>query len=329
MPSGENLEQSFEKAERLRNQGYFDRAAAIYRKVLATSENRDPELYIESCLSLASVHRSLGAVKQARERLKQAERMARKLGTREFNDRLALEDALVDRAAGAYAKSLSKLKVFLNKFRRERDWSGAAFILWATGGARRFSGDLKGGERDFHDSLKFAKRAKDKDGQIYALFGLGGVTRIAGRLEESRKFYTEAGKQLKGSDDVFGRAYAHCGLANALRQLGLWAEARKNYERSHRLYSSLGDKVDLAYVDWGLGKIALQQGEFSAAENYFRKALKGFAWGDEARGLALTEGSLAALHHARGDTKTAESWFERSLNTARKAGLRTYLEPFT
>src|SRR6266478_5369897 len=126
MPSGENLEQFFKKAERLRNQGYFDRAAAIYTKVLSTTERRDPELYIESCLSLASVHRSLGAVKEARQRLKQAARMAKKLGIGDFNDRLALEDALVDRAAGAYAKSLSKLKGFLARFRRERDWSGAA-----------------------------------------------------------------------------------------------------------------------------------------------------------------------------------------------------------
>jgi len=323
------MEREFQAAERLREQGYFDRAARIYRKVLKASQKADPELAIESCLGLASVHRSLGSVPEARRLLSQGERIARAVGTSEYRERFALEDALVDRAEGRYAKSLKKLGVFLRRFRADKDWAGVGFVLWATGGARRFSGDLKGAERDFHASLYAAKRAKDDSGQVYALFGLGGVTRIAGRLLESVRWYSEAGRRLKGSDDVFGRAYAHCGLANALRQLGRWREAEDNYLRSHRLYSSLGDKVDLAYVDWGLGKIALHGGDLAKAEARFKKAFKGFASGSEQRGLALTEGALANLEHARGDGRAAEKMFERACRRARAAGLRTYLEIFT
>ncbi|MBI3553284.1 MAG: tetratricopeptide repeat protein [Elusimicrobia bacterium] len=322
-------ERDFHAAERLRERGYFDRAAALYRKVLKSPARRDPELWIESCLGLASVHRSLGSAPQARKLLQRGARLAAELGTGEYRQRFALEDALVDRAEGLYAKSLEKLGAFLRRFQREEDWAGVGFVLWAMGGARRFSGDLKGAEHDFHSSLSAARRAKDISGQVYALFGLGGVTRIAGRLEESRKYYSEAGRRLKGSDDVFGKAYAHCGLANALRQLGLWQEAQSHYERSHRLYSSLGDAVDLAYVDWGLGKIALHRGELARAEGRFGRALKGFAGGREQRGLALTEAALAGLEHARGKSAAADRLFARAYRRARSAGLRTYVEIFT
>lgn len=325
LPAPFLAERDFLTAECLRAQGFFDRAAALYRKVLARSGGVERDLRTESCLALASVHRSLGQVAEARRRLAEGRRQAQGGYAGQFD----LEDALIDRAQGLYARSLAKLKPILSGFEREGDWAAAAFILWAAGGARRFSGDLRGGERDFLKSLSYARRAGDPSGEAYALFGLGGVTRIQGRLEVSRRYYAQAGARLASTDDVFGKAYARCGLANALRQMGRFREAETNYRVSHKLYSSLGDRVDLAYVDWGLGMIALNQGKLAAAEREIKKALSGFSSGNEERGIALSQGSLARVWHAQGFTSKAEAMFERAVRGARKAGLHTHLESFT
>jgi len=329
VPSAFAGERDFLIAECLRGQGFFERAARVYEKCLQRPVGRDPDIWIETCLALASVRRSLGQVASARGLLDRGQQAITRFHRGEFKERFALEGALVDRAEGRYAGSLIKLNRFLSKYRRGRDWGGAAFILWATGGARRFSGDLRGAERDFLDSLSCARRARDASGEAYALFGLGGVTRIQGKLQTSRDYYSKAAIRLKGTDDLFGRAYAHCGLANALRQLGERQSARRHYELSHRLYTSLGDKVDLAYVDWGLGKLAFQEGNFSRAEELLRRALKGFAHGKEARGIALSEGALAQLLHARGNAAEAERLFSQAYRHAKTAGLHTHLEIFT
>lgn len=329
VPSAFGCERDFLIAECLRAQGFFERAARLYDKCLQRPARRDPDIWIETCLALASVRRSLGQVASARGFLAKGQHAMGMFRRSEFKERFELEGALVDRAEGRYAGSLIKLNRFLSKFRRGRDWGGVAFILWATGGARRFSGDLRGAERDFLASLSCARRARDASGEAYALFGLGGVTRIQGKLQASRQYYSKAAVRLKGTDDLFGRAYAHCGLANALRQLGERESARRHYELSHRLYTSLGDKVDLAYVDWGLGKLAFQEGRFSRAEKHLKKALNGFVHGGEARGIALSEGVLAQLLHARGGTAEAERLFSQAYRHAKAAGLHTHLEIFT
>jgi tetratricopeptide (TPR) repeat protein len=329
VPSAFAAERDFLTAECLRSQGYFDRAARLYEKCLRRPARHEPDIWIETCLSLASVRRSLGQVPAARALLLNGIAAMRTHRRPEFEERFALEEALVDRAEGRYSRSLAKLARFLKLFHRRRDWGAAAFILWATGGARRFSGDLRGAERDFLHSLTFARRARDVSGEAYALFGLGGVTRIQGQLKRSRGYYLSAARKLRGTQDMFGQAYAHCGLANALRQLGERDLARRHYEFSHKLYSSLGDRVDLAYVDWGLGKLAFQDGKFPLAENSLKRALKGFLDGGEARGAALSEEALAQLLHARGNAPAAERLFARAYSRAKAAGLHTHLEVFT
>lgn len=320
-------EQKLLRAEALRAQGYFDRADVLYRALLRRPREEDLELWLDACLGLVSVLRSLGKTAQARSFWRRGAQAARRDGAR--RESFALEDALIDRAQGLYPRSLSKLARLLKEARAAGDWSKAGFILWAMGGARRFSGDLEGSRRDFLESLASFRRAGDKEGKAYALFGLGGVLRIQGRLEAARKAYSEAGRGLAATQDLFGKAYAQCGLANVLRQQGRLAQAFRRYESSHRLYSRLGDAVDLAYVDWGLGQIHLKRGELKAAEKRLSAALRAFSRFDEARGVCLCENSLAALWHARGRTKEAEALFDRALARARRAGLHAHLEIFT
>ncbi len=316
-PEGEFL-----RAEALRAQGFFNRAVGAYRTVLEL-KGADRDLKGRSALGMAAVWRSLGNIPAARTLMK----CARSFGL--SPEDAALETALIERAAGNWKKCFPALGALLAKSRREKDHASSAFLLWALGGARRFSGDLEGGRRDFLESLALARRAGDPAGEVYALFGLAGVSRIQGRLEESRARYARAGRLLAKTQDLFGKAYAFCGQANALRQLGRLDEARRGYLSSHALYAKLGDAVDLAYVDWGLGKIALSRGDLAEAGRRLKLAWKGFSGGHEARGLVLTEMTLAALLHAQGRSREAEGFFDRAVARSRKAGLTAHLEIYT
>lgn len=327
-PPALSLEKHFLCAEGLRAQGYFSRATPYYAWILRRPPGKDPSLWLESCLALAGIKRSLGDTAAARRLISQGLRLLRKADS-QAREGFELESALIDRAQGLYRQSLARLRKFLVKFRLREDWAGAGFALWAMGGARRFSGDLKGSQRDFFSSLAAFRRAGDEAGTAYALFGLGGVTRIRGLLRQSQAYYARAGRLLNKSQDLFGQAYAHCGLANVLRQRGDLRRARRHYLRSHALYSRLGDRIDLAYVDWGLGKVALQLGELRNAKGLFQKALAAFSSGGEERGRVLAEISLAAVLHASGKTARAEALFEDAVQRARKAGLHAHLEVFT
>ena len=318
----------FLRAEALRAQGYFSRAQSAYRAALGSLGREERDLVVGAQLGLARCARSLGQIPDARRAMALARRAAGRAGA-ELAGTLSLEDALVDRAAGLYPRALKALAPLLAGCRRERDWSGVGFILWATGGARRFSGDLAGAHRDFKDSLAAFRRAGDREGETYALFGLGGIARVRGFFGEARRAYAGAGRLLGAGPDLFGRAYAHCGLANVLRQLGLWAEAERHYHRSYALYAKLDDRVDLAYVDWGLGQVHLKRGELPDAERRLRAALAAFEKGREARGEALSLQSLAQVLHARGRTAEAERLFDAAVRRARGAGLHAYLEIFT
>lgn len=302
-------ERDFLLAEALRAQGFFAAAERLYRGVLSSGE-----LWPEAAAGLTSILRSLGRVKEARALWDRAR------GKVDRADWL-LEDALIDRAAGLYPRALRKLAAL-----KPRDKAEEAFVLWASGGARRFHGDLEGSRRDFERSLRLAP---DDEGKAYALFGLGGVLRILGRFARAERAYAEAGRRLSGSPDVFGRAYAHCGLANVLRQRGRLDEAERHYLRSHALYSRLGDWVDLAYVDWGLGQVHVKRGELREAERRLRLALRGFSRGGEQRGWAMSEKALAEVLHALGRTARAERLFDRAVARARAAGLHAHLEIFT
>jgi tetratricopeptide (TPR) repeat protein len=321
-------EAAFLRAESLRAQGYFRKAIAAYRDALARLGRDERDLIVGAQLGLARCARSLGEIGPAR-RAMAAARAAAGRASADLAGTFALEDALVDRAEGKYPRALKALTRLLADCRRDGDHSGAGFLLWATGGARRFAGDLAGSHRDFKESLAAFRRADDREGRIYALFGLGGIARVRGRFAEARAAYAEAGRLLGRGPDLFGRAYAHCGLANVLRQLGLWAEAERHYRLSYALYAGLDDRVDLAYVDWGLGQVHLKRGELAAAGKRFEAARAAFVAAREHRGAALSLQSLAQTLHALGRTRRAEKLFDDAVRTARRAGLHAHLEIFT
>jgi tetratricopeptide (TPR) repeat protein len=328
-PRAFSVEHDYLRAEALRAQGFLAKAAAIHRRLLLRPVAEDPSAWLDCSLSLVACLRSLGDTAQARRVWSQARRHAGLHPDPEIMRRLDLEGLLISRAAGDFQRSIAGLRKHLDRFLAERDRCGAAYTLWAIGGAQRFMGDLSASRKSFLRSLDLARRARDSAGIGYALFGLGGVTRIQGDLTSARRYYAAALRAVAGTEDIFGRAYAHCGLANVLRQSGKLAQAHRHYLRAHELYRSLEDPVDLAYVDWGLGQIHLHRGELRLALARVKQAWTGFQSGREDRGLVLCQMSQAAILHAQGRTEEAEKVFDAGVRRARQAGIHTHLEIFT
>ncbi len=326
-PKAAAQERDFLAAEAWRAMGYFEKAFALYRKVLSHS-SLAPDLRADSALAMAAIDRSLGRVARAREFLKAARQACGGL-PQEHSRRLELEDALIDRAQGLYPRCLAKFRRLLSSFKAERDFSSAAFALWAAGGARRFSGDFSGAIRDFKSSLALARKAGSQTAQAYAFLGLGGASRVAGQISASKRYYARAAGLLSRTQDIFGRAYAECGLANALRQAGDYEAARARYKRAYKLYASLGDAVDLAYVDWGLGQVLLHLGDLKGARRRFSTALKAFAKAKEPRGVVISRMALACALHAAGETRPAEALFSQALAESRRAKIHAHLEGLT
>lgn len=312
----------FDRAEALRESGYFARAEALYKSVLRSSAGS--ALRAEASLGSALGLRAIGDTKGAAARLKDARRAAKTAGL-DLADRIDLEEALVLRAAERYDEALKLLKP---RF-RGADTEEAAFLWWAVGGCYRFQGRLQDSVAAFRKSMALAAKAGDKVGRGYALFGLAGAVRVQGDAKASDKFYREAGRLFEGTGDDFGRAYAACGGANALRQLGRLDEAERGYRRAYSIYARLGDPVDLAYVDWGWGEVHLKRGEIRQALKRFAAAEKAFRAGHESRGVVLCLHSRARALHAQGATPQAERLFSEGVSLARRAKIHTHLESFT
>lgn len=315
----------FERAEALRESGYFAKSEALYTAVLRRSRSAaDSALRAEAALGSALGLRAVGDTKGAAARLKDSRRAAKASGL-DLADRIDLEEALVLRAAERYDEALKRLKPRL----RGADTAEAAFLWWAIGGCYRFQGRLQDSVTAFRQSMALAAKAGDKVGKGYALFGLAGAVRVKGDAAASDRFYRQAGRLFEGTGDDFGRAYAACGGANALRQLGRLDEAERGYRKAYRIYAGLGDPVDLAYVDWGWGEVHLKRGELKPALKRFAAAEKAFRAGHETRGVVLSLHSRARCYHSLGRSAEAERLFSEGVALARRAKIHTHLESFT
>ncbi|MBI4348006.1 MAG: hypothetical protein HY553_14210 [Elusimicrobia bacterium] len=328
IPAALRGERDLVEADALRGQGFFGRSEELYRRLLSFAK-RDPHVWLEAALGSAAGLRSVGDTARATALLDSAERLARRADGAWALPKIRLERVLVARAEGRWSRCLPELQRLLAGALRERDLSRASFLLWAIGGALRFSGDLEGSRRAFERSRALARRAGDASAEGYAVFGLGGVTRIQGDLRSSERWYRLAMKSFARTDDRFAQAYAHCGLANSLRQQAKRAEAERHYRLARGLYSSLGDPVDLAYVDWGLGKLRLDDGRPREAAPLLERALAAFSRGNELRGECLSEVALSQALHALGRTTEAERLFTRAVRRGRAGGLHAHLELYT
>lgn len=316
----------FLKGEALRGLGLF--AQALKQYALARKAARaDEGLQLEVLLNEARCSRALGCEAAALDSAKKALALSIKLDI--FTGEAKVEWALALRLVGRLAEAAKMLEQLHKSYRKEGDWSGAAFVLWALGGLYRLQGRYGEGIEAFEESLKAADKAKDEAAAGYALFGLGGILRVAGFMGRALDCYVRARKFFAGTDDAFAKAYAECGTANVLRQLGRLDEAYAGYGRAHKLYSSLSDWADLGFVEWGMGEINKKNGHFADALKNYKQAAALFKGRSEPRGEALTLLSLANLYYLMGETARAEAQHSAALSHIRRHHLHTHLETFT
>lgn len=316
----------FLKGEALRGLGLFHEALKEY--ALARKAARgDEELALEALLSSARCSRALGDEKASLASAKSAMALSKKLDV--FVAEAQLEWGLALRLTGRLGEAARLLEKLYKGYKKEADWGGAAFVLWALGGLYRLQGRYEEGIRAFEGSLAAAKKSGDEGAAGYALFGLGGLLRVAGFMGRALDCYVRARRLFAGTDDAFAKAYAECGTANVLRQLGRLEEAYAGYVRAHKLYSGLSDWADLGFVEWGMGEIKKKNGDFADALKHYRSAERLFKGRSEPRGEALTLLALANLYYLLGDTQQAERRHDLALKFIRAHGLHTHLEIFT
>jgi tetratricopeptide (TPR) repeat protein len=316
----------FLKGEALRGLGLFGEALKEYALARKAAKG-DEELVLEALLSSARCSRALGSERDALSSAKTALELAKRLDL--YVTEAELEWALALRLVGRLGDAACLLEKLYKGYKKERDISGAAFVLWALGGLYRLQGRYGEGIAAFEGSLKAAKMDKDGAAEGYALFGLGGLLRVAGFMGRALDCYVRARKFFAGTDDTFAKAYAECGTANVLRQLGRLEESYAGYVRAHKLYSGLSDWADLGFVEWGMGEIKKKNGDFPAALKHYNSAAKLFKGRSEPRGEALTLLSLANLYYLLGQTARAEQQHAAAMCHIRRHALHTHLETFT
>jgi tetratricopeptide (TPR) repeat protein len=312
--------------EAWRLKGIFNKAIAAYRSAM-TLGLPTKDCLCQALLRTAACHRALGREKQTFAFASAAVKASKKAPA--LKSEAALELAMAYRLKGDFKRAAAGLKLLLRAYLGEKDYGGAAFVLWALGGLYRLEGLYKPAIDSFKLSGRYAGRDGDASAAGYALFGLGGVLRVAGFMKPARLAYVKARKMFLKTEDSFARAYAECGLANVLRQDGELEAALKGYKRAHRLYSQIGDKPDLGFVEWGLGEIYKKRGEFKKAAVCFKKARRLFDGNAEPRGEVLSGLSMASVHYLEGHTVEAEKMYFAAVAKAKKHGLHTYLETFT
>ncbi|MBU2574446.1 MAG: tetratricopeptide repeat protein [Elusimicrobia bacterium] len=312
--------------EAWRLKGIFNKAIAAYESAL-TYGVPNAGLLCQALIRTAACHRALGREKQAFAFASAAVKASGKAPALIAEAKLEL--AMAYRLKGDFRKAAAMLESLLRAYLKEKDYSAAAFILWALGGLYRLQGRYALSIEAFKLSGAYAAKARDSASRGYALFGLGGVLRVAGFMKPARAAYVQARKLFLKTEDTFARAYAECGLANVLRQEGDLAGALKGYRLAHRLYSEIGDKPDLGFVEWGLGEVFKKRGEFKKAMSSFKAARRLFEGNGEPRGEVLTALSLANVHYLEGRTVEADKLYFAAVTKAKKHGLHTYLESFT
>ncbi len=310
----------FYQGEIWRMKGFFERACVFYMKYISSAKSKSDKK--NAYLKMAACKRALGLKKESLYWCRKA------LALYPKDEEALLETAMTYRLSGLWDRARGIFLRLKKAYLAEKDYAGVSYILWALGGLERSRGELESSKRLFMNSLKFARLAKDRSLEVYALFGLGGVCRIKGELENSLSYYRKA-SSLSGRNDTFAAAYSFCGAANALRQLGDLDEAEKLYEKSRILYRALQDKPDLGFVYWGKGEIKRKKGKLKEAFSDFKTASKLFSAGFEKRGEILSALSSAKTLYAMGRKAQADKVYFSAVESAKKEGLKTYLEDYT
>lgn len=314
-------------AEIERNRGFFDNALNNYLKLIKVKNNISPDIYIDSCLKVASILRQKGDIKSIKY-INYAYRFSLKYKMTERVTDIMLEKAMYYRMISDFKKAERIYKEVLKYYEKVKDYTAMGYIMWAVGGIYRLAGKFRGSINSFKKAIYYAEKSKDKTLKVYSLLGLAGVLRISGHLKDSYLTYYRAHK-FCDKDDNFALAYSYCGMGNAQRQLGKIRESILNYKKSAYYYRLLKDKLDLGLVYWGLGESYKKLGKFKKAIFYLDKADALFKDGYEKRGQILSMISRAQIYYLLEKTDMAKKIYKKAIKLADKEGLNTYLEIFT
>jgi tetratricopeptide (TPR) repeat protein len=275
----------FTQATRLKDAGRPDRAAQVYRRVLAVLQDQPETEWTRG--NIATTYHQLGMTAKDRGLLDEADDWYRKsLALQaEFGDRRAMASTYAELGIASYRRG---------RLDESEDWGRKALAI------REELGDRPGVARAYHQ--------------------LGNAAYLGGRLAEAWDLYTKALAIFEELGDRPGLADIYHQLGVTTQSAGLLEETDGWYRKCLAIREELGDRPGMAAIYHQLGMTAELSGRLDDADDWYQQSLAI----SEDLGLRLymatSYSQLGATAFARGRLDDALGWFRQALAIREEIG---------
>jgi len=320
------------KGEYVRALGVLDQAARSVGSRTLGGEHEKAEIKVLRCRLYKIKGQIDRALREGREGLKIAERLAQ---ARDRTRRSAAEGikwankirvngynnlAKIFEDRGDYAKAIVHYRRSLEISEAIGDKPGMVVTVIGMGMVFFYQGDLTRAITSYQQGMKTAEAIGDKRGMGMAAGNLGIVYATQGdtlRAISQFRQYLVIAEQI-GEKQGVARTLGNIG--NVYYFQGECRKAFEHYKRSLAIYETTGEKQGIATACTNLGLVSYDLGEFDRAVEYYQRSLRISEGIGEKQGVATVCSNLGLIYYDRGDNDRAIRLYNRSLKINRVIG---------
>jgi predicted ATPase/DNA-binding SARP family transcriptional activator len=269
------------------------------RGVLAWSlKGPDAELALRLCLALREFWRMHGHLSEGRRWMREA--LALSPTADALRARVLVGAADLARLQGDHALARERLTEAEALARRVGDGTALAQALTSLGVQLVLQRDLPAARERFDEAIALHRELAASWGLTIALGGRASVALAEGDLALARALRAEAAEVSRRAGDREGEAHALLGLGELARQQDDYASAGSAYERSLTLLRELGEPYHIAVALHDLAWVAINTGRLDEALQLLAEDLHLEIAVGSRDGPAFSVAGLAAVLLARG-----------------------------
>lgn len=172
----------------------------------------------------------------------------------------------------------------------------------------------------YHKGIEFAEVAGDTMFLATALNNLGEAYNDRLDFEEAKRYLEESMdiSQAAGLKNNMLRIYTN--LGNTERSLGNYEEARQLYQQGLSLHGEIRPDTPPLQLIHNMGRLSLEMNELDEAEEAFRESM------DYSEKMGIPDGlfhnlmGLASVAEKRGDIERASDYFQQAFSTGEEIG---------
>ena len=253
-------------------QRQFLRAARRGRAVAL--RRNDPEWECTFLGRIGLAHYNLAHFRAAEDTLKQALRLARRLGCRAEQQRALANLSIVCRETGRYSEGIRYQRQALQLARELQDLLAEALALRNLGTFYYFQNRIAPALRYYKRALAMFTDLNNPRLRGLTLWSLGLAYWKLNDLDSALSYYSGAVRLAQETGDSFGQERYLTAMAEIYWELGNYSRAQALLEQSLPLARRIGDRIgeEQALLNFGLIFEAL--GDLPTAVVYQQKALK-------------------------------------------------------